>query len=159
MRCLLFALLITSAAQMGAQEVLYATDDDLRAASEVYAEAAAKEVRRQWLLLRSQKQDVEFTGSLVMSVQVTADGKAKTTKVIKQDGDFARLEQLTLKAVQQAQLKPVPQMLVKGLAVRQMPLPSFQVSVPFEIVQAQAAIPLFGLYVVHFFVIIFFFFS
>ena len=39
---------------------------------------------------------------------------------------------LLAEAVEQAQLKPVPQMLVKGLAVRQMPLPSFQVSVPFE---------------------------
>lgn len=132
MRCLLFALLITSAVQLRAQEVLYATDDDLRAATQVYAEAAAVEVKRQWLLLRSQKQDVEFTGSLVMSVQVAADGKAKATKVIKQDGDIARLQQLTLQAVEQAQLKPVPQMLVKGLAVRQMPMPSFQVSVPFE---------------------------
>jgi outer membrane biosynthesis protein TonB len=132
MRCLFAALLIAFAAQIRAQEVLHATDDDLRTASQVYAESAAKEVKRHWLLLRSKYRDKKITGSLTMSVQVGPDGKLTSTQVVEKEGEVSQLEKLTLLAVNQAQLKPLPHMLAKGLVVRGMKMPSFQVTVPFE---------------------------
>jgi hypothetical protein len=133
MRCLALALLISCAAPGGAQEILHATDDDLAAAREVYAESAAKEIKRQWLLVRSKHDLVEPTGSLAMSVQIGSDGKVGQTQVVEKDGDITRLEQITLQAITQAQLKAMPPMLAKGLKARNLAMPSILIRVPFEV--------------------------
>jgi hypothetical protein len=132
MRCLALALLIAFAAPGSAQEVLHATDDDLAAAREVYAESAAKEIKRQWLLLRSQYEQVELTGSLAMSVHIGSDGKIGQKQVVEKDGDITRLEQITHQAITQVQLKAMPPMLAKGLKARNLPMPSILIRVPFE---------------------------
>jgi hypothetical protein len=138
MRGLLLTLLLAFTAQIRAQKVSHATEDNLMAARKAYADTAAKEIETQLLLMWEKKYSTAGKrGSLTVHVQVESGGVVLVKGFIGQKGDEQKgddliLHMLTTEATQQAQIKPMPPTLAKELMSRGMPMPELLVRLSFE---------------------------